>query len=199
NRMELMLRTPGAAQSMIAQLVQFVDVNDFAGLQIDIEFLNEEMRPAYENWVEALGRALHARGKELSVAIQATEDEAAIRALAHASDYVVAMAYEEHDTPNAPGPVASAGFVQSVLRKFTLAVPANKLVLGVGDYGYDWARDGSEPQTVTNAEAIAQAAGYRDQERAEDVIDFDSTALEPTYTYTDEPNFGHEVWLLDPV
>ena len=75
------------------------------------------------------------------------------------------MAYDEHDTPNAPGPVASAGFVQNVLRTFSLVVPPDKLVLGIGDYGYDWARDNSEPQTVTNAEAIAQAAGYRGQER----------------------------------
>ncbi|MBI3438635.1 MAG: polysaccharide deacetylase family protein [Proteobacteria bacterium] len=196
---ELMLRTPGAGQAIIRQLTQFVDANELDGLQIDIEFLDQSMWPAYEAWLDELGRALHARGKELSVAVQASDDVATIRALAHLSDYVVAMAYDEHDTPNAPGPIASAGFVQSVLRKFSLAAPADKLVLGVGDYGYDWARDGSEPQTVTNAEAIAQAAGYRDQERAQDVIDFDGAALEPTYTYSDEHNVGHEVWFLDAV
>jgi cellulose synthase/poly-beta-1,6-N-acetylglucosamine synthase-like glycosyltransferase/spore germination protein YaaH/peptidoglycan/xylan/chitin deacetylase (PgdA/CDA1 family) len=199
HRIELMLRTPGAAQAMTRQLVQFVDANDLAGLQLDIEFLDQAMWPAYEGWVEQLGRTLHARGKELSIAVQASDDVATIRALAHNADYVVAMAYDEHDTPGAPGPVASAGFVQSVLRTFSLAVPANKLVLGVGDYGYDWAHDGSEPQTVTNAEAIAEAAGYRDHEQARNVIDFDSTALEPTYTYTDEHNVGHEVWFLDAV
>lgn len=198
-RIELMLRTPGAAHAMIEQLVQFVDVNDLAGLQLDIEFLNADMRHAYEGWVEALGRALHAHGKELSVAVQASDDGPTIRALAHASDYVVAMAYDEHDTPNAPGPVASAGFVQDVLRRFSAEIPATKLVLGIGAYGYDWTRDGSEPQSVTNAEALAAAAGYRDQERARDVVDFDSTALEPTFTYTDEHNVGHEVWFLDGV
>src|SRR5262249_20244396 len=65
--------------------------------------------------------------------------------------------------------------------------------------GYDWAKNGSEPQTTTNAEAIAAAAGYRDSERAQDVIDFDSAALEPTFTYTDEHNVNHEVWFLDGV
>ena len=55
------------------------------------------------------------------------------------------------------------------------------------------------PHCRAYAEAIAQAAGYREQERAQDVIDFDSTALEPTYTYTDEHNIGHEVWFLDAV
>ncbi|MBS0386239.1 MAG: glycosyltransferase [Proteobacteria bacterium] len=198
-RIELMLSTPGAAQAVTRQLVQFVDGNDLAGLQLDIEFVDQAMWPQYQDWVEDLAHALHARGKEFSVAVQASDDIATIRSLAHAADYIVAMAYDEHDTPNAPGPVASAGFVQGVLRKFSLAAPASKIVLGVGDYGYDWARDGSEPQTVTNAEAIAEAAGYRDQESARDVIDFDSVALNPTFTYTDEHNVGHEVWFLDGV
>src|SRR5262249_53716165 len=153
----------------------FINANDLDGLQLDIEFLSQDMRPEYEAWVDALGRALHAQGKELSVAVQAQEDDDVIRAYARAADYPVAMAYDEHDMPGVPGPVASASFVQATLKHFRSIIPAYKLVLGVGAYGYDWTRDGAEPQTTTNAEAIAAAAGYRDQEKARDVIDFDST------------------------
>jgi cellulose synthase/poly-beta-1,6-N-acetylglucosamine synthase-like glycosyltransferase/spore germination protein YaaH len=199
HRVEIMLRTPGAAQGMINQLIRFIDANDLDGLQLDVEFLSQTMRPEYEAWVEALGRALHAHGKEFSIAVQAQEDPDVIRTYARSADYVVAMAYDEHVTPNAPGPVASASFVQTVLGHFREEIPADKLVLGFGAYGYDWAKDGTEPQTVTNAEAIAAAAGYRDSERAQDVIDFDSAALEPTFTYTDEHNVDHEIWFLDGV
>jgi cellulose synthase/poly-beta-1,6-N-acetylglucosamine synthase-like glycosyltransferase/spore germination protein YaaH/peptidoglycan/xylan/chitin deacetylase (PgdA/CDA1 family) len=199
HRIEIMLRTPGAAQGMIDQLVAFVDGNDLDGIQLDIEFLSQELRPEYEAWVESLGRALHAQGKELSIAVQSQEDDDVIRAYAHAADYLVPMAYDEHDMPGVPGPVASASFVQTTLQHFRSLVPPSKIVLGVGAYGYDWTRDGAEPQTMTNAEAIAAAAGYRDQEKAQDVIDFDSTSLEPTFTYTDEHNVGHEVWFLDGV
>src|SRR6185295_16465014 len=88
HRMELMLRTPGAAQGMTRQLIQFVEGNDLAGLQLDIEFIDPNLWPAYEAWVDELGHALHARGKELSIAVQAGADAATIRALAHAADYV---------------------------------------------------------------------------------------------------------------
>src|SRR5262249_39041230 len=40
HRIQMMLRTPGAAQGMIQQLVHFVDGNDLDGLQLDIEFLS---------------------------------------------------------------------------------------------------------------------------------------------------------------
>ncbi|MFT3728882.1 MAG: glycosyltransferase [Terricaulis sp.] len=199
HRIELMLRTPGAAQGMIQQLLRFVDGNDLDGLQLDIEFLSQDMRPQYEAWVAELAHALHAQGKELSIAVQAQEDDDVIRAYAHSADYLVAMAYDEHDMPGVPGAVASASFVQSTLRHFREVIPANKLVLGIGGYGYDWTRNGAEPQTMTNAEAIAAAAGYRDQEKAQDVIDFDSASLEPTFTYTDEHKVRHEVWFLDGV
>ncbi|MES1202533.1 MAG: polysaccharide deacetylase family protein, partial [Pseudomonadota bacterium] len=94
---------------------------------------------------------------------------------------------------------ASAGFVESTLRRFSALVPASKLVLGVGAYGYDWPGDGTEPQAVTNSEAIALAAGYRDEDKAQDVIDFDQNALEPTFEYTDDNKLSHEVWYLDGV
>src|SRR5262249_42747299 len=120
-----------------------------------------------------------------------------MRGLARETDYVVAMAYDEHETPNVPGSVASIGFVRDTLHTFSENVPANKLVLGVGGYGYDWAMDGSGPQTVTTQEARALASGYRDTERAEDVVNFDSATLEPNFDYTDEHNIQHEVWFLD--
>src|SRR5262249_20813813 len=100
-------------------------------------------------------------------------------------------------TPNVPGSVGSIGFVRDTLHTFSQNVPANKLVLGIGAYGYDWAMDGSEPQTVTNQEALALASGYRDSERAEDVVNFDPAALEPNLHHTDDPNTAQEVWFPD--
>ncbi|MES1199928.1 MAG: polysaccharide deacetylase family protein [Pseudomonadota bacterium] len=198
HRVETMLRTPGAGESVARALVSFVDANNFDGLQIDFESLDHSLGPAYVGWTENLARTLHAHGKELSVAVQAFEDADTVRRLAQASDYLVIMAYDEHYEGGAPGPIASAGFVQTVLSRFRAVAPANKLVLGIGAYGYDWRRGGAgRAEAVSNAEAIALAAGYRDQEKPQDVIGFDHAALEPTFTYSDEDNADHEVWFLD--
>jgi cellulose synthase/poly-beta-1,6-N-acetylglucosamine synthase-like glycosyltransferase/peptidoglycan/xylan/chitin deacetylase (PgdA/CDA1 family) len=194
-----MLRTPGSGQAVINATTKFLTANDLAGVQLDIEMLDKPLRPAYEGWVRSFGRALHAKGKELSITIQASEDDDVISALADAVDYVVPMAYDEHAMAKVPGPIASAAFVDSTVRRFAELVPASKLVVGIGAYGYDWSADGSEPQSVTNSEAIALAAGYRDQEKAQDVIDFDQDAIEPTFEYTDDNKVAHEVWYLDGV
>jgi spore germination protein YaaH len=196
-RVARMLTAPDGGKSVRDALVNFVVANQLAGLQLDVEMFSDAMKPRYLAWVHDLATELHAHGKELSAAIQATEDADLIRGLARECDYVVAMAYDEHETPNAPGSVGSVGFVRSTLQTFAQDVPANKLVLGVGAYGYDWAMDGSEPQTVTNQEALALASGYRDNERAQDVVNYDPGALEPNFDYTDEHNIAHEVWFLD--
>jgi cellulose synthase/poly-beta-1,6-N-acetylglucosamine synthase-like glycosyltransferase/peptidoglycan/xylan/chitin deacetylase (PgdA/CDA1 family)/spore germination protein YaaH len=196
-RVARMLSGPDGGKAVRDALVNFVVSNQLAGLQLDVEMFGVDQKPRYLEWVHQLAIELRAHGKELSAAVQATEDPDLMRGLARETDYVVAMAYDEHETPNVPASVGSIGFVRDTLRTFSENVPANKLVLGIGAYGYDWAMDGSEPQTVTNQEALALASGYRDSERAEDVVNFDPAALEPNFDYTDEHNIQHEVWFLD--
>src|SRR5207244_3891084 len=79
------------------------------------------------------------------------------------------------------------------------AIGRDKLVLGVGAYGYDWTVDSQDSQVVTNQDAVARAAGYRVGEKPQDVIDFDPNSLEPTFQYRDEQSQLHEVWFLDAV
>src|SRR5262249_30726039 len=140
-RVTRMLTARDGGKSVRDALVNFVVTNQFAGLQLDVEMFDASMKPRYLEWVHALAVELHANGKELSAAVQATEDADLMRGLAHECDYIVAMAYDEHETPNAPGSVGSIGFVRSTLQTFAEQVPASKLVLGVGGYGYDWAMD----------------------------------------------------------
>ena len=82
--------------------------------------------------MRALGHALRTKSKELSITIQASEDDDVITSLAGAADYIIPMAYDEHAMAKVPGAVASAGFVERTLRRFSALVPASKLVLGVG-------------------------------------------------------------------
>ncbi|MFZ3232222.1 MAG: hypothetical protein WA194_01570, partial [Patescibacteria group bacterium] len=75
------------------------------------------------------------------------------------------------------------------------SVPANKLTVAIGNYGYDWktGTGKTEATAVTFQEAVTTAR------ESESVPEFDSSALNPHYSYEDENGAAHDVWYLDAV
>ncbi len=196
-RVGAMLDSPTAGQAVIDSLAQFVKVNEYDGLQIDFELLTPRQFDHLASWFERLARALHAQGKEISITFEVSMPTPAARRLIAYADYGVVMAYDEHSRTDAPGPIASAKFVNQALSRFAGLMPPGKLVLGVGGFGYDWKAGVNAAEAVTNADALALAQGYRDGEKPEAVIDFDNQALEPTFGYMDDDGAYHEVWFQD--
>jgi cellulose synthase/poly-beta-1,6-N-acetylglucosamine synthase-like glycosyltransferase/peptidoglycan/xylan/chitin deacetylase (PgdA/CDA1 family)/spore germination protein YaaH len=196
DRIDRMLAGPGA-DIVLNRLVDFVDVHDYAGLQIDFEQLTPEQIRKLIPWISRLHQRLAAQGKELSMALEVGFSDADIRSLASVVDYAAIMAYDEHGENSLPGPISSAGFVDAALDRFTSLVPANKLILGVGIYGYDWKDGAAVADSITNTEALTTAQGYRPEDRPSDVIDFDPKALEATFRYRDDKGAMHEVWFQD--
>ncbi|CAN5288349.1 glycosyltransferase [soil metagenome] len=184
---------------VIDRLIAFVDAHDYAGLQIDFEQLTPERIARLAPWMTRLHARLSAQGKELSMALEVSLSDADIRTLAATVDYAAVMAYDEHGENSLPGPIASAGFVDRELDRFTRLVPANRLILGVGIYGYDWTLGTEEADSITNTEALTTAHGYRPNDAPADVVDFDPVALEPTYSYRDDQGRDHEVWYQDAI
>jgi cellulose synthase/poly-beta-1,6-N-acetylglucosamine synthase-like glycosyltransferase/peptidoglycan/xylan/chitin deacetylase (PgdA/CDA1 family)/spore germination protein YaaH len=197
DRVDEMLKDPATAKAVADAAINFVVSNNYGGLQVDFELLSPKASEKLQPWLADMAQRLHQTGRELSIALETDLDDASVRRLAVPVDYAVVMAYDEHEVSDKPGPVASATFINDALKRFTGLVGASKLVLGVGAYGYDWTTGSTDAVAVTNQEAVALAAGYRDGERPDDVIDFDPNALEPTFQYSDEQNQTHEVWFLD--
>lgn len=75
------------------------------------------------------------------------------------------------------------------------SVPANKLTVAIGNYGYDWktGTGKTEATAMTFQEAVTTAR------ESESVPEFDSSALNPHYSYEDENGAAHDVWYLDAV
>ena len=61
-------------------------------------------------------------------------------AVASRVDGVVLMNYDEHYPEGTPGPVASQDWFVANLEFARKAVPPDKLICAIGNYGYDWVR-----------------------------------------------------------
>ena len=77
-------------------------------------------------------------------------------------------------------------------------VPPQKLVMGVANYGYDWpAKSKAVPHPV--AQAVTFQQGVITAVESESDIVFDPDTLNPHYSYEDEKDQVHNVWMLDGV
>lgn len=194
----------------VENILKVLKENGMAGVNIDIENVNSADRQAYTDFVRALVDKLRPEGLKVTLSIPAkTVDRLNdgwsggfdYPALGRLADYIMPMAYDEHWFGGDPGPVASINWVDAVV-KYTISVmPAEKLVLGVPAYGYDWPENGGSGFAVTSAKAItnATANGAR--------IQWDEQAKVPYYRYTrnginrivyfeDSRSIGHKLDLV---
>ena len=133
--------------AQVASIVALTEREHYAGIDLDYENLHAGDRQAFTTFVTRLARALHARGKVLSVAVFAKTTNAGTdprnlaqdyAAIGRAADQVRLMAYDYHWASSPPGPVAPISWVRAVLRYARTQIPASKIILGVPLYGYDW-------------------------------------------------------------
>ncbi len=174
---------PAAQARAIAQMLVVLDAQDYDGINIDLEGLPAGDRAALTRFVESVSAAVHSRGKLLSIAVPGTvedrpEDDWSgvfdMEALGRLSDYVIVMAYDEHWSGSAPGPVASLPWVEAVARFAVSQVPWEKVLLGIPFYGYEWREPGTG-EGITSREAVVRAA------RAGAEIQWDERAKVPYY------------------
>ncbi len=103
------------------------------------------------------------------------------------------MAYDEHWSNADPGPIASNDWFVDGVKTALGQVPSEKLVVTLGNYGYDWTLGKKESDAVTFQEA------HTIMKESDANIDFDSESMNPMFAYVDDNNKEHEVWYLDGV
>ena len=117
------------------------------------------------------------------------------RDLGEAANRVFLMTYEWGYTYGPPMAVAPLPNVRAVVEYALTEIPAEKLWLGVPNYGYDWPLPFLQGETratsISPQYAVSLAARYRSS------ISYDETAQAPWFRYTDENGTEHEVWFED--
>jgi spore germination protein len=203
-----MMNNPQSRTQHVNTVCQLAKDNDFAGIDIDYELfaLNvstanvEPAKAAFTGFITELATCLHNANKTLEVTLLPKTDDAAFapyltsiapgvfdyKAIGEVADIVRPMAYD-HATPlTKPGSTDPITWVKAVgeyTRKF---VPANKVVLGLALYGYDWNAAGAK--SITARQAIALAKAHDAELQYND--DFKTRYFE--YKATD--GTAHQVW-----
>jgi spore germination protein YaaH len=189
-----MLHHPALLKQQVSAIVALVLAHRYAGIDIDYENLRTADRHAFTVFITDLAAALHAHGKTLSVAVFAKTSNAGYgqanlaqdyAAIGRAADQVRVMAYNYHWAASPPGPVAPIGWVRAVLRYAKTQIPANKIILGIPLYGFDWS--GGRGSAVTWLRAFQLATRYHARPS------YDTAAQEPWFDYT-AAGHRHVVW-----
>lgn len=162
------LASATAQERAVQQITQVVASYPFAGINIDVELSgNASMaqRQAFSEFMADVNTALDAQSPdvELTVAVYgsaATKQQLwDIAALEPSVDSFIMMAYDYHvRSSSVAGPVAPIFGKQTGrwqddivtnLRDFIRIVPANKILLGIPFYGYEWTTTAAQAGATT--------------------------------------------------
>ncbi len=197
------VNNPSYRERLFQNLLETMDEKGYQGLDIDFEYILPEDRDAFSAFVEQAAQTMRSAGYRTSIALapKTSPDQKGLlyegkdyRALGAAADHVLLMTYEWGYTYGPPMAVAPVNQVRRVVEYALTEIPAEKVNLGIPNYGYDWPlpfeRGVTKAVTLGNVEAARLAA----EEGAE--IHFDSLAESPYFHYTKD-GVTHEVWFED--
>lgn len=189
--------------NLIRNLLEVMEEKGYQGVDIDFEYILAEDRDAFTAFVQDVTAAMRGNGYRTSVALApktSSEQKGLLyegkdyRALGEAADHVLLMTYEWGYTYGPPMAVAPLNQVRRVVEYALTQIPAEKIDLGIPNYGYDWplpyVKGTTKATTINNVQAVRIAV----ENGAE--IHFDDVAESPYFTYT-ENGVEHEVWFED--
>ncbi len=189
-----MLKDPKARKRVIDTIVTFLKEKNLQGVNVDFENLPESGMGDLVTFMSELYAACHPLGLEVGESVPADDTAWPYARLGRFTDYLVIMAYDEHYSGSEAGPLASQEWFARNVRERMAEVGANKIVVALGNYGYDWkdkSKDGANELSFQEAVVTAQ--------ESEGQIALDPNVLNPTFDYYDDNDALHHVWFLNAV
>src|ERR1700683_2148917 len=193
-----MLANPAARERLSKSLADFASAQHQSGIVVDFELVPQSSQPDFARFIHDLAVAMHATNLKLMVALPAADWSYDYKYLASQADAVILMNYDLHYPTSDAGPIAPQDWFERNIDNIVKIVPADKIVMGIANYGYDWpAKSKKVPQPIAQAMTFQQ--GIITAVESESDVTFDPDSLNPHYSYEDEQNQVHNVWMLDGV
>ena len=192
-----LLATAASRKDGAQRLARLCEERGFAGVNLDLEDLDAATWQQVAAFVESAWAELHPRGFLLSIDLPADTRGVPVERLAAATDFLVVMAYDDHSSADNPGPIATPDSVARSVAAYLKRAPADRIVVALGAYGYDWPLD-SDGDTARPAEELAFAQALALARENEVPIEWEAESKSSFFEYDEEEKKEkHEVRFLD--
>lgn len=191
------LADPGTRWKLVMNIFNLLKENGFSGVCVDIEDMHAWDRQLYNQFLAELSAQLKPAGYKIiaSVCAKTTDqtiggwgDNFDFTEVGRYADMVAVMAYDEHTAGSQAGPIASHTYVERVIKYALSKLPADKLLLGVAGYGFDWNYGLGSSRYISYQLAMETAKKYNKS------IQWDNTGQAPYFNYTDNYGNWHSVY-----
>jgi spore germination protein len=200
-KLEKVMATTESRNRLVNQIITVVDREGYDGVNIDFEYLKASDKDRFNNFMGVLSKALHSKGKSLNISLPVKTEKADwwpgydYETLGKYSDFVVLMAYDKN--PASPEPQAGIDWVEQVVDYAIARIPAQKVVLGIGYYGYDWYNGGKNSVIPVNNKMTYSGIVFADElsQKYGLKLHIDEKSGMSYGTYIDESGRQHQVWM----
>ena len=203
DRAKRLFGDPALQDTVLQNLLAVMEQKGYVGVDMDFEYIAPEDAQGYQAFLTRAVELMTPRGYTVSADLAPKNRADQPGLLYEAHDYpaigaivqrVLLMTYEWGYTYGPPMAVAPIDQVRGVVRYAASQIPAEKILLGVPNYGYDWTlpyeQGISRAENIGNQGAVLRAARYGAE------IRFDETAQSPFYEYYTGGR-RHVVWFED--
>lgn len=197
------LRSDAAQDALTENIRDVLLQRGYRGLDVDFEYVDGADRERYNTLLRRLKEMLAPLGLPLSTAVAAKTrsnqpgilyEGADYAAHGQIVDHVLLMTYDWGYRYGPPMAVSPYHRVEEVVQYAITQIPRHKILLGMPNYGYDWAlpyAQGEPATLVRNTEAVSLAASTWSE------IHFDAVSRTPYFNYRDARGREHVVWFDD--
>ncbi len=183
-----LLRDRKASDALIADTISAVSRKRWQGAVFDIENLADKTLPLYRDFLARAHARFARAGLSLALTVPAAEPEWDLRRFAAAVDQLIVMNYDQHWQGGEAGPIAPQDWFNEQLADARAKVPASKLIVAIGSYGYDWHDGIADAMTIGEAWLAARDSGAMPA--------FDPASGNSGFAY-EENGSKHVVWMMD--
>jgi len=190
------LANPVRRASLVRSIDDALAANGDAGVMVDFETMPAGSIGMLRQFIADLHARLAPKHKLVTVTVPIDDEAWSPRAFAQVADKVVLMAYDEHYMTGTPGPIASNNWFVSHVSDALRGIAANKVIVALGSYAYDWHGGDADALTVEEAWLSALDSGTRPI--------WDRVSGNTGFAYDDDTTKNpatapvrHDVWMID--
>jgi cellulose synthase/poly-beta-1,6-N-acetylglucosamine synthase-like glycosyltransferase/peptidoglycan/xylan/chitin deacetylase (PgdA/CDA1 family) len=184
------------------QLLTFLASDSkFRGVSVDFEDFPSSAQPAFNTLIGEMESDLHARGLKMYINVPSDDDDFNYKYLADNSDGLILMNYDEHQSESKAGPVASQAFFVGNIQKALKLIPRDKLIVAIGNYGYEWGNkpiECPEGHRALVCNLSVQDAWIRSSD-SDVPVELEPDSLNPHIAFDEDDGSHHQIWFLDAI